>query len=117
MLTRTWDLVVLVVTVAAGVVSDSARVMSGVLRPSHRFTSSVLELPLRCRTSREIGVFTTLIGVSPTEITVAVATEPPRAFVYALDAPDPDALTAKLRELETRVLRVTRGRTGVEEEA
>lgn len=117
MLTRVWDTVVLVVAVAVGAVVDGAVLMRGILTPRHRFTSSVLELPLRCRSPREIGVFATLIGVSPTAITVVVGADPPRLFVYALDAPERAPLVAKLRGLETRVLRVTRGRGDVEGES
>ncbi|MDD9208182.1 Na+/H+ antiporter subunit E [Georgenia sp. 10Sc9-8] len=117
MLIRVWDTAALVVTVAVGAVVDGVGLMRGILTPRHRFTSSVLELPLRCRSPREIGVFSTLIGVSPTAITVVVGAEPPRLFVYAVDAPDRAPLIAKLRGLETRVLRVTRGRDDVEGES
>lgn len=114
-LLRGWDAVALTGYVVASVVRASAGLMRALLAPHHEFTSSVLRVELRCRTGTEIGLFGVLVALSPREVCVALGTQPPTAFVYALDAPDPDELAVRMRSLETRLLRVTRGRGTLQE--
>lgn len=114
-LLRGWDTAALAAHTAMSIIDGSARLIGALLTPRHEFTSSILSIELRCRTSTEIGLFGLLVALSPREVCVALGTRPARAFVYALDAPDAGELAERMQRVETRILRVTRGRNAVQE--
>ncbi|WP_052465971.1 Na+/H+ antiporter subunit E [Mobilicoccus massiliensis] len=74
----------------------------------------IVELPLRCRTDGEIVAMSSSITITPGTLVVGTAaatrTAPPTLFVHAMFCSDREAVLADLRDMETRLLRVTRGR-------
>lgn len=84
--------------------------------PGSARTTAVVELPLRCRTDLEISALASSITITPGTLVVGTAAahgdSPPTLFVHCLYADDVAAVVADLRDMETRLLRATRGSKG-----
>ncbi len=111
---RGWDFVILVGYVVGAIAGGAAGLVRAILSPSHVFTTRIVRVELRCQSSTEIGLFALLLALSPREVCVALGTRPAVAFIFALDAPGTDELADRMRRLETRILRVCRGRHAME---
>ncbi|GAB48760.1 Na+/H+ antiporter subunit E [Mobilicoccus pelagius] len=74
---------------------------------------AVVELPLRCRTDGEIVAMASSITITPGTLVVGTAAgtadTPPTLFVHALFGGTREEILDDLRDMETRLLRVTRG--------
>lgn len=87
---------------------DSIGLVIALVRPGHRFTPHLVEVPLRCRTDRGTAVLATLVALSsPRQVTVRVETEPRRLHVYMLDTEDAATARRDIVRLETLVLRAS----------
>jgi multicomponent Na+:H+ antiporter subunit E len=96
------------------VVKGALHVGRDAVTPGVDMQPAILELPLRCTTDLEISVMASSITITPGTITVGIAsaagTTPPTLYVHTIYAADPEAVRAGLREMEDRVLTLTRGR-------
>lgn len=74
----------------------------------------IVELPLRCITDLEVALFASSITITPGTLVTAIAagtpSTPPVLFVHALFDDDEESALAGLRDMETRLLTMTRGR-------
>lgn len=103
---RAWHALVLTAHVLWELITDSAVLVVALVNPRHRFRPRLIEIPLRCRTPREVAVLGLLTTLSsPRQASVAVSTDPPRMLVYVLDAKDAQSARADLFHLETLLLR------------
>ncbi|QIN28598.1 Na+/H+ antiporter subunit E [Brevibacterium luteolum] len=74
----------------------------------------IVELPLRCVTDVEVTLMASSITITPGTLVVAVGAgderRPPTLFVHVLFADSEDEALEGLRDMESRLLKVTRGR-------
>lgn len=95
------------------IVKGAVDVAKDALLPGVDMQPAILELPLRCTTDLEISVMASSITITPGTITVGIASAagaaPPTLYVHAIYADDPEAVRADLRDMEDRVLTMTRG--------
>ena len=74
---------------------------------------AIVELPLRCVTDLEVSLFASSITITPGTVTLGIAAahdeHPPTLFVHAFFGQDTEQVRADLRDMEHRVLRMTRG--------
>lgn len=116
---RPWSTLRYAVWITAEIVSGAVRIARTDLRGPGDLSPAVLELPLRCRTDLEITLMASSITITPGTLTVGIAPgapdRPATLFVHALYAADPDAVRAGLRDMEDRLLRMTRGASGAAE--
>ena len=100
------------------IISGSLAVVRVALGPSGQVAPSILEVPLRCRTDVEIITYASSITITPGTLVVGTAhgtaERPPTLFVHVLQTASRDEAMAGLREMEDRLLRVTRGREGAD---
>lgn len=84
--------------------------------PGSSRSTAVLELPLRCRTDLEVSALASSITITPGTLVVGTAaaqgSTPPTLFVHCLYADDVESVLDALRDMETRLLRATRGAKG-----
>lgn len=91
-----------------------------ILTPGSALTPAIVAYRTRSESAREITALSNLVTLTPGTLTIDVDDAPGRGhtlYVLGLYAPqDPEAFRAELRELEDRLLRVTRpGQTHGEE--
>lgn len=100
--------------ILAEVVKGSWHVARDALTPGLDSTPAIVELPLRCRSDLEITAMASSITITPGTLVLGTAAaqgdDPPTLFVHSLYEPDRAQLIAGLRDMESRLLRVTRGR-------
>lgn len=74
----------------------------------------IVELPLRCHTDLEVSLMASSITITPGTVTLGVAAgdehTPPTLFVHAIYGADAGAVLEGLRDMEDRLLTMTRGR-------
>lgn len=84
--------------------------------PGSARSTAVVELPLRCRTDLEISLLASSITITPGTLVVGTAAAqgatPPTLYVHCLYADDVATVLADLRDMESRLLRATRGSKG-----
>lgn len=85
-----------------------------VATPGTAMAPAIVELPLRCVTDLEISLMASSITITPGTVTLGIAAargeKPPTLFVHAIYGQDPDEVWADLRDMEQRLLTMTRGR-------
>lgn len=95
------------------IVKGALMVARDAVLPGVDMQPAILELPLRCSTDLEVSVMASSITITPGTITVgiagAAAGSPPTLYVHAIYADDPEKVRSALRDMEDRVLRMTRG--------
>lgn len=100
------------------VVVGAVRIARTDLRRQLDVSPAILELPLHCRSDIEITVMASSITITPGTITVGIAPAtgpaPATLYVHALYGHDPEEVIASLRDMEHRLLLMTRGRRAEE---
>lgn len=95
------------------VISLSVHLGRDVLTPGLDITPRIVRLPLRCATDLEVTLMASSITITPGTLVLGVAPtegDAPRAlFVQALYGADADEVMAGLTDMESRLLRMTRG--------
>lgn len=85
-----------------------------VFTPGRALRPAIVELPLRCATDLEITWMASSITITPGTLVVGTAAahgdRPASLFVHAMYAESREQVLADLRDMESRLLRVTRGR-------
>ncbi|KNE79094.1 MULTISPECIES: Na+/H+ antiporter subunit E [Streptomyces] len=79
-----------------------------IVTPGSGIAPAVLKLPLRSRTPLEIASIAHLIVLTPGTLVLEVRTTPPTLFVHGMHASDPGRFLDRLRDMESRLLRVMR---------
>ena len=84
-----------------------------VMTPGLDVSPAIVELPLHCETDLEISLMASSITITPGTVTLGIAPavddRPPTLFVHALHGQDRDEVVEGLRDMEHRLLRMTRG--------
>jgi len=93
-------------------VLSSLRVAHDVLTPGYMMKPGIVAVPLRAKTDVEITVLANLISLTPGTLSIDVSRDRSVLYVHAMyDADDPDSIRRAItNKLETRVLRLFRGR-------
>ena len=95
------------------VISGSWQVVRAAVGPASTTTPGIVEFPLRCRSDLEITALASSITITPGTLVLGTAAAagdtPPTLFVHALFGQDTEQVRADLRDMEHRVLRMTRG--------
>lgn len=96
--------------ILAEVVKGSLRIAANTVVGRSR--PSIVEYPLQCRTDFEVMAFTSSITITPGTLVVGMAGatngQPATIFVHSLFSTDRAGVSADLRGMENRLLRVTR---------
>lgn len=99
---------------AVEVLRGAVQIGIDVITPGLRVSPAIVALPLHCETDMEISVMASSITITPGTITVGIAPRtgdsPPTLYVHALYGEDRDSVVADLRDMERRLLTMTRGR-------
>ena len=99
---------------ATEVVRGALRIGADVLTPGLTMSPAIVALPLHCETDLEISIMASSITITPGTITVGIAPRtgdtPPTLYVHALYGADREALIGELRDMESRLLTMSRGR-------
>jgi multicomponent Na+:H+ antiporter subunit E len=113
-MTRARGAVAYVVWLTWQVISLSVRLGRDVFTPGLDITPRIVRLPLRCTTDLEVTLLASSITITPGTLVLGIAPAAdgaPRAlFVQALYGADGDEVMAGLTDMESRLLRMTRGR-------
>jgi multicomponent Na+:H+ antiporter subunit E len=108
-----WNMLRYVVWLVGQVVSGSLTVARRALSPGRFAAPSVVAYPLRCSTDLEVTWMASSITITPGTLVVGTAhgtrTAPATVFVHSVFDQDRDSVHAGLREMEDRLLRMTRG--------
>lgn len=95
------------------------RIAGDVLTPHLRVSPAIVELPLHCETDLEISTLASSITITPGTISLGIAPRtgdtPPTLYVHALYGDDRDEVVDGLRDMERRILSMTRGRARADE--
>lgn len=99
---------------ASEVVRGAVYIGVDVVTPGLKVSPAIVALPLHCETDLEISTMASSITITPGTITVGIAPRtgdsPPTLYVHALYGDDRYEVIADLREMERRLLVMTRGR-------
>lgn len=99
---------------AIELVKGAGAIAADVATPGSKLAPAIIEFPLRCSTDLEITWLASSITVTPGTLVVgtASATEdhPATLFVHVMYAKSREQVLADLRDMESRLLRATRGR-------
>lgn len=95
----TWDLIL-----------SSLRVAYDVVTPAANRRVAVVRVPLEARTDLEIGLFSLLVTVTPGSMVCMLILEGDArvAYVHAMFVEDPGEFAWQMRDIERRVLELTR---------
>lgn len=100
--------------IAVELVKGATMIAADVMTPGSKLKPAIIEFPLRCSTDLEITWMASSITVTPGTLVVgtASATEdhPPTLFVHVMYADSREQVLTDLRDMESRLLRATRGR-------
>jgi len=112
MIRRALAAVSYLVYVLRAIVAGTWHVCVGAFRRDFASAPAVVEFPLRCRTDGEIVAMASSITITPGTLVLGTAAgtpdAPPTLFVHALFGGTRDEILTDLRDMETRLLRVTR---------
>lgn len=110
-----WHALRYAVFIGGEVLAGSARVVRAAWGPD-TIRPAVIEYPLRCHTDIEVTTMASSITITPGTLVVgiahATAEAPVTLFVHSMFDPDRGSVVAGLRDMEDRLLRMTRGRAG-----
>ncbi len=102
-----------VVYVLHAVAVGTWHVCVAAFRPGDTSHPAIVEFPLRCATDGEIAMMASSITITPGTLVVGTAAgtadAPPTLFVHALFGGSREEVVGGLREMETKLLRATRG--------
>ncbi|PID98675.1 MAG: sodium:proton antiporter [Actinomycetales bacterium] len=94
------------------IISGSAVVVSSALSKTVRARPCIVEFPLRCESDFEIVMLASSITITPGTLVLGVAAArenvPATFFVHSLYDNNRETVLAGLKELETKLLNVTR---------
>ncbi|MGM7666766.1 Na+/H+ antiporter subunit E [Microbacterium sp. A93] len=95
------------------VIAGSVTVARRALTPGAFAEPSIVAFPLRCETDLEVTWMASSITITPGTLVVGTAhgsdTEPVTVFVHSVFDQDRESVREGLREMEERLLRMTRG--------
>ncbi|HEY4614966.1 MAG TPA: Na+/H+ antiporter subunit E [Citricoccus sp.] len=95
------------------VIAGSLTVARRALTPGAFAEPSIVAFPLRCRTDLEVTWMASSITITPGTLVVGTAhgsdTEPVTVFVHSVFDADRESVRDGLRQMEDRLLRMTRG--------
>lgn len=115
-MSRIWFSLDYVAFLVREVVRGSFRVAVSAFSPRIRSRPSIVEFPSRCRTDVEVTFLTSSITITPGTLVLGVAAAaddlPVTVYVHVLFGGDRAEAIAGLRDMESRLLRALRGRTG-----
>lgn len=96
------------------IVRGALTIARDVATPGTAMSPAIVELPLRCVTDLEVSLMASSITITPGTVTLGIAAAagqtPPTLFVHAIYGQDPDGVRADLRDMEQRLLTMTRGK-------
>ncbi|WP_130014517.1 Na+/H+ antiporter subunit E [Serinicoccus sediminis] len=99
---------------AGEVIRGALRIGADVVTPGLRMSPAIVALPLHCETDLEISTMASSITITPGTITLGIAPRtgdsPPTLYVHALYGADREEVITELRDMERRLLVMTRGR-------
>jgi multicomponent Na+:H+ antiporter subunit E len=113
---RLWYAVLYLGYIVVEITRGAANVARDAFTPGLGSRPQIVELPLRCRTDMEITLLASSITITPGTMTVGIApaapdgSSPPCLYVHGMYADDRQDLLDSLRDMERRLLRMTRGR-------
>lgn len=120
-MTRIWYVPAFVGFLVAEVVRGSWRLAASTLGLGTGTTPSIVELPLRCRTDLEVTIMAAAISITPGTLVLGTApgteSTAPTLFVHSMYGRSRREVVAELGDLESKLLRGTRGRQVVEDAA
>lgn len=95
------------------VVAGSVTVARRAMRPGRFAEPSIVAFPLRCETDLEVTWMASSITITPGTLVVGTAhgsdVEPVTVFVHSVFDQDRESVQEGLRDMEDRLLRMTRG--------
>ena len=98
---------------ASEVIRGALRIGVDVVTPGLHMSPAIVALPLHCETDLEISTMASSITITPGTITVGIAPRtgdsPPTLYVHALYGTDREEVVTELRDMERRLLTMTRG--------
>ncbi|WP_313815900.1 Na+/H+ antiporter subunit E [Citricoccus sp.] len=108
-----WNMVRYLVWLIGQVISGSLLVARRTLTPGTFAQPSIVSFPLRGTTDLEVTWMASSITITPGTLVVGTAhgtdTEPATVFVHSVFDADRDSVREGLRDMEDRLLRMTRG--------
>ncbi|MBE9403342.1 Na+/H+ antiporter subunit E [Brachybacterium sp. p3-SID1565] len=117
---RLWYGLTYVLWIVVEIVKGSMDVAKGAYSRGTKSSPAIVEFPLRCTTDAEIIAMASSITITPGTLVVGTAhgteAEHPSLFVHALFAESREQVLADLTDMEDRLLRVTRGRAGAQDD-
>ena len=110
---RLWHLLSYLLFIVREVLKGSWQIASDALTPGHAATPAIVELPLRCRSDLEVTAMASSITITPGTLVVGTASAAdedgtPTLFVHSLYGRSRPEILDGLRDMESRLLRVTR---------
>lgn len=82
-------------------------VLVAVLQPEFRSRPAIIAVPLRVRSDAGITILADMISLTPGTTSLHVSEDRRTLYIHALDASDPDALIASIRDgFERAIMRV-----------
>lgn len=98
------------------VIAGTLTVALDAFTPGKGATPMIVELPLVCSTDLEITLMASSITITPGTLTLGIApaydATPATLFVHSMYTPRREDTVAGLRDMEQRLLRMTRGKGG-----
>jgi multicomponent Na+:H+ antiporter subunit E len=98
------------------IVSGALTLAVDAFTPGSKVTPMIVEYPLECSTDSEITLMASSITITPGTLTVGIAPAgehtPPTLYVHSMYTADRADTIAGLRDMEQRLLRMTRGSGG-----
>jgi multicomponent Na+:H+ antiporter subunit E len=100
--------------VAKEIVVGALDIAKDAVTPGVAMDPAIVQLPLRCHTDLEVSLMASSITITPGTVTLGVAAadgdSPATLFVHAIYGSDADEVLEGLRDMEDRLLTMTRGR-------
>lgn len=111
---RLLDAIAYLIFITIEIVKGSLQIARDAFTPGVDSTPAIVEFPLRCRTDLEVTALASSITITPGTLVLGTAASdgvaPPILYVHALYGSSKDDILTGLRDMERRLLRITRGR-------
>lgn len=108
-----WHAATYTAFIAREVLFGALRVARAAVSPGEPITPAIVEFPLRAATDFEVSTLASSITITPGTLVVGVAaatpTEPVTLFVHCVFDADRASILDGLHDMETRMLRMSRG--------
>lgn len=99
--------------IVAEILKGGTKIAVDAFTPGMGISPTIVELPLRCDTDIEVSLMASSITITPGTVTLGIAPAseqaPATLFVHALYGQSRDEVVDGLRDMEDRLLRMTRG--------